>query len=77
MLDNPVEDSEIFPCSAVATPYGALNALLDNKIIILIGEDEENKRRKLYQMTGLGHELIKYEIRRLQEMVNNGTREIG
>ena len=62
---------------AAGTLYGALNALLDNKIIILIGEDEENKRRKLYRMTELGRELIKYEIRRLQEMVNNGTKEIG
>ena len=62
---------------AAGTLYGALNALLDNKIIILIGEDEDNKRRKLYQMTELGRELIEYEIKRLQEMVNNGTREIG
>ena len=62
---------------AAGTLYGALNALVDNKIINPIGEDDENKRRKLYRMTELGRDLIKYEIRRLQEMVRNGTREIG
>lgn len=41
------------------------------------GEDEENKRRKLYQMTGLGRDLINYEIKRLQEMIRNGMEEVG
>lgn len=62
---------------AAGTLYGALNTLLDNKLIILIGEDETNKRRKLYKMTDLGRELIHYEIKRLQEMVTNGIQEIG
>lgn len=62
---------------APGTLYGALNTLLQNKIIIFIGEDQDNKRRKLYQMTELGKKLIFYEIKRLKEMVNNGNREIG
>ena len=62
---------------AAGTLYGVLNTLLDYKLIILMGEDENNKRRKIYQMTELGRELIDYEIKRLQEMVNNGYAEIG
>jgi DNA-binding PadR family transcriptional regulator len=61
---------------AAGTLYGALNALLDNKLIVLIGEDKKNKRRKLYRMTGLGQELMKLEIRRLREMADNGSREL-
>ena len=61
---------------AAGTLYGALNALLDNQLIVLIGEDKKNKRRKLYRMTGLGHELMKLEIRRLREMADNGSREL-
>jgi DNA-binding PadR family transcriptional regulator len=61
---------------AAGTLYGALNALLDNKLIVLIGEDKKNKRRKLYRMTGLGRELMKSEIRRLREMADNGSREL-
>ncbi|MBU1093952.1 MAG: PadR family transcriptional regulator [Firmicutes bacterium] len=62
---------------AAGTLYGALSALLDNKLIISVGEDEINKRRKTYKMTDLGRELIYYEIKRMQEMVTNGIRDIG
>ena len=62
---------------AAGTLYGSLSALLDNKLIRSMGEDGENKRRKLYQMTDLGRDLIRYETGRLREMVDNGVREIG
>jgi DNA-binding PadR family transcriptional regulator len=62
---------------AAGTLYGALNVLLENKLITLIGEDEHNKRRKLYIITDLGRELIDYELKRLSEMINNGYQEIG
>lgn len=62
---------------AAGTLYGAMSTLVDNKLIVLIGEDKENKRRKLYQMTELGRDLINCEIKRLQEMVENGVKEIG
>ena len=62
---------------AAGTLYGALSALLENKLIRSIGEDHTNKRRKLYQMTDLGLDLIRYETERLQEMFKNGIREIG
>lgn len=57
---------------AAGTLYGALNTLLKNKLIVLIGEDENNKRRKLYQITDDGTQLLKYEIERLSSMVKNG-----
>ena len=62
---------------AAGTLYGALNTLLANKLIVLIGEDKENSRRKIYQNTDLGERLLKYEIKRLQEMIDNGIRETG
>ena len=62
---------------AAGTLYGALTTLLENKLITLIGEDEDNPRRKLYQISALGQELINYEIIRLEEMVNNGRCEMG
>ena len=62
---------------AAGTLYGAIGSLLRNKLIISIGEDENNQRRKLYQITELGKELLEYEIRRLDEMANNGYKETG
>ncbi len=62
---------------AAGTLYGAFNSLLAHKLIVLMGEDENNKRRKIYQITPLGKELIQYEIVRLQEMVENGIKETG
>jgi len=61
---------------AAGTLYGALNTLLENKLIQLIGEDEANPRRKIYQMTELGKQLLEYEIDRLQEMLQNGLHEM-
>lgn len=62
---------------AAGTLYGALNTLLTNKLIVLIGEDANNKRRKLYQITDDGKELLKYEIARLSGMVKSGQTAIG
>lgn len=62
---------------AAGTLYGALNTLLSNNLIVLIGEDENNKRRKLYQITDSGKELLEYEIQRLSSMVKNGQEAIG
>ena len=61
---------------AAGTLYGALTTLTSHKLIALIGEDEQNKRRKLYAITPLGTELLEYEIKRLHEMVENGRTEL-
>jgi DNA-binding PadR family transcriptional regulator len=60
---------------AAGTLYGALSALLDNKLIALVVDDEVGNRRKTYQITKLGRELLDHEIHRLQEMVDNGLKE--
>ena len=61
---------------AAGTLYGALTTLTSHKLISLIGEDEQNKRRKLYEITPLGTELLEYEISRLDEMIKNGRMEL-
>ncbi|QVK20596.1 helix-turn-helix transcriptional regulator [Mycoplasmatota bacterium] len=62
---------------AAGTLYGAISTLLKNKLIASIGEDKDNKRRKLYEVTSLGRSLIEHELERLKEMIDNGIKEIG
>ncbi len=60
---------------AAGTLYGALNTLQSNKLIKPVGEEESNRRRKLYIRTQRGTELVKFEIGRLKEMVDNGLQQ--
>lgn len=60
---------------AAGTLYGALTNLEKHKLIVAVGTDPENKRRKLYEITDLGRTLLNFEIERLNEMVNNGRKE--
>lgn len=60
---------------AAGTLYGALNTMQSNKLIKAAGEEEANKRRKLYIRTAKGTELVKFEISRLREMVENGLQQ--
>lgn len=60
---------------AAGTLYGALTNLEKHKLIVAVGVDPNNKRRKLYEITDLGKELLTYEINRLTEMVENGRKE--
>jgi len=57
---------------AAGTLYGALTNLERNKLIIATGIDPDNKRRKMYQITDLGIDVLNDEIRRLEEMILNG-----
>jgi DNA-binding PadR family transcriptional regulator len=43
-------------------------------LIVPRGTGETNPRRKTYIITKLGKELIKYELRRLKEMTQNGEK---
>lgn len=61
---------------AAGTLYGAINSLVANKLIISEGEDSKNKRRKLYEITKLGVEVLEYEIFRLEEMLENGRNQL-
>ncbi len=62
---------------AAGTLYGAFNSLQKNKLIVSQGIDPENPRRKLYQISDDGRVLIEYEIKRLREMVDQGSKELG
>ncbi len=59
------------------TLYGAINTLINNKLIELISIDPKSKGKKMYIITTSGKKLIYYEINRLKEMVNNGIGEVG
>lgn len=56
---------------AAGTLYGALTTLQDKKWIKAL-EDEENSRKKMYEITSEGRRVVEYEIERLEELVNNG-----
>jgi len=60
---------------AAGTLYGAFTTLLNNGLIKRIGEDPDNPRRIIYQMTPLGENLIDYEIKRLKAMADDGLQE--
>jgi DNA-binding PadR family transcriptional regulator len=51
------------------TIYGTLTRFEKDGIIRAIGEEE---RRKMYQLTSLGDQLLKMEINRLEELYKNG-----
>ena len=61
---------------AAGTLYGALNTLCDKGWIILKTADDES-RRKEYQLTEKGKEILINEIRRLKELAQNGERILG
>lgn len=58
------------------TLYGALNNLLEAKMIEL-ESGSANNRRKVYRIRAFGIDMIEYEIKRLEEMVKNGKDLIG
>lgn len=61
---------------AAGTLYGALNTMSEKKWIkqlpVVVGS-----RKKEYQITDLGLEILKNEIERLRELVENGDFVIG
>ena len=61
---------------AAGTLYGALNTLCDKGWIVqLPGED--GSRRKEYRLTQKGLDVLKGEISRLRELIENGERILG
>lgn len=81
-LDNPMHGYGIMQNTeelsggrvrlAAGTLYGALSSLLEkNWIVALPGS--LNSRKKEYQLTDLGRKVVLAEIRRLQELVQNGV----
>ena len=56
---------------AAGTLYGALNALCDKGWIVQIPMREES-RKKEYQLTEKGLQVLKNELKRLRQLVSNG-----
>ena len=56
---------------APGTLYGALTTLLEKGWIDSLN-DIDSSRKKLYQITKQGKEVLKVELERLEELVNNG-----
>lgn len=62
---------------SAGTLYGALSNLLEKGWIIPYGESEgQDGRRKQYQITDAGKEVLKAELERLEELVENGRKYI-
>ena len=61
---------------AAGTLYGALNSLCDKGWIRLQTADEDS-RRKEYQLTDKGREVLIHEVRRLKELARNGEMILG
>lgn len=76
IMQNTKELSNGRVSLGAGTLYGAINTLLDKGWIKLIS-NEEDSRKKDYQITNLGKETIEAEILRLEELINNGRKVIG
>ena len=61
---------------AAGTLYGAINTLLEKHWIIAL-PGEKNSRKKEYQITSTGKEAVNEEIRRLEELIDNGKKIVG
>ena len=58
---------------AAGTLYGALNSLCDKGWIMPAPSGEES-RRKAYQLTEKGWDVLRSEVERLRELADNGER---
>ena len=61
---------------AAGTLYDALNTLLDKGWIRAL-ENEADSRKKEYRITEAGLDVLKAEVRRLRELLENGMRILG
>lgn len=61
---------------AAGTLYGALNSMADKKWIIQLPV-EDGSRKKNYQITDIGLQVLTNEIERLRELVQNGDAVVG
>lgn len=54
------------------TMYGTLSKMEKDGLIALVGEEE---KRKLYQITALGSEILELELRRIERLYRNSKGE--
>lgn len=57
------------------TLYGAINILLDKRYIMLYSVEKSSRKKKKYVITPLGKQVLKEEIKRLEELVTAGKQE--
>jgi len=60
---------------SAGTLYGAISTMLDKHWIKALPSEEES-RRKEYRITELGKSIVKAELARLEELVENGKKII-
>jgi len=58
------------------TLYGAMNTLLEKNWIQAIHSEKES-RKKEYQITALGKAILRDEMLRLEELIQNGKKIMG
>jgi DNA-binding PadR family transcriptional regulator len=61
---------------AAGTLYGAINTMLERGWIQSL-PGETDSRRKEYQLTNAGRNVLREEIQRLDELLTNGKRILG
>lgn len=61
---------------AAGTLYGAISTMLEKGWIAAIAE-EKDSRKKEYQITMLGREIVQAEMCRLEELLKNGKVIMG
>ncbi len=61
---------------AAGTLYGAINTMLEKGWITAL-PGEKNSRKKEYVITDAGRDVLRMEIARLEELVENGRRIMG
>ncbi len=61
---------------AAGTLYGAINTMLEKGWITAL-PGEKNSRKKEYVITDVGQNVLRMEIARLEELVENGKRILG
>ena len=61
---------------AAGTLYGAINTMLEKGWITAL-PGEKNSRKKEYVITDTGRDVLRGEIARLEELVENGKRILG
>lgn len=58
------------------TLYGAINTMLSKDWIRSL-EVESDSRKKEYEITDIGREVVLEEIKRLEELIENGKKIVG
>ncbi|MBE6850504.1 MAG: PadR family transcriptional regulator [Ruminococcus sp.] len=61
---------------AAGTLYGAINTMLEKGWITAL-PGEKNSRKKEYVITDAGRDILRMEIARLEELLENGKRILG